>query len=138
MRNWVNTKVILMRLPGLLLALALLPVLGAMPLTSALAQSGDQQQPASSEENFSEDELKSYATASLQVERITQQYLPMVKNAESVAQTQALQRRAKNEMHAALIQAGLSVEKYNAIAMAVRSNPAVADKVQSYMANPSR
>src|SRR5690606_39001783 len=83
---------------------------------------------------FTEDELKSFAEASLQVEEIGSKWNPKISEAEDKADEEVLREQAMDEMVTAVQQKGLSVDRYNRIALAVQSDPEIARTVQTYRA----
>lgn len=95
-----------------------------------------QQQTPQSSQNFSEEDLKSYAVAALQVQQINQNYQPQLQAAGSPEKKQAVQQEAMGKMVQAVQQEGLSVDKYNEISAAIQSDPQVADQVRGYMSAP--
>jgi len=128
-----------MTLTRLLLAAALLAAPSAMPMNTALAQtSGGQEQPPVNAESFSQDELKTFAMASLEVQRISQAYQPVIEEAEDSEQKQAIQQRAIDEMRTAVTETGLSLEKYDQIVTAVRTDPNLAAEVRNHMMNQAQ
>lgn len=122
-----------MRIPYLLLVSAVAGLTLA-PITAATAQQQQQgQQPPAAADNITQGELETFAMASLEVQRISQSYQPRMESAEDAAQKKAVQQEAIEEMTAAVRDSGMSVQKYNQIATAVRSNPGLASQVQDYM-----
>lgn len=92
------------------------------------------QQPGGQAQNFSDQELKTYAGARLEVRRINQAYQPKAQQAQTEEQQQKLQQQALENIKSAIREEGISVEKYNRITMAVRNDPELASQVQNYMA----
>jgi hypothetical protein len=91
-----------------------------------------QQQPGSAQ-NYDKGELKSYASAMLQVQRLNQAYQPQIRAATTPEKQQQVQQQALQQMAAAVRAEGLSVEKYNEISRAMQGNPQVADEVRGYL-----
>lgn len=83
---------------------------------------------------FTDDELKSFAAASLRVEQIGSKWNPKISEAGSKADEEKLREQAMGEMVEAVQQKGLSVDRYNRIALAVQSDPEIARTVQTYRA----
>ncbi|MEQ8394642.1 DUF4168 domain-containing protein [Thalassobaculum sp.] len=83
---------------------------------------------------FSDEELKLFARTSLAVEAISGKWQPRISGAGSKTEEQDMREQAMGEMVEAVEQKGLSVGRYNQIALAVQSNPEVARTVQSYRA----
>lgn len=88
------------------------------------------QQPA---KNYDQQELKSYASARVEVQRLNQEYQPQIRAAGSPQKQQQLHQQALQQMAAAVRDQGLSVKKYNEISRAVQTNPQLASRVQSYI-----
>src|SRR5213079_2046704 len=100
---------------------------GAVWAPIALAETDDSTPPSASSEQaatpYSDAELKSFAVALLEVDRIKTTYAPKL----------ALMLRAQQEMVQALKQQGMSVDKYQEMLINVQSNPALAGKVDHYL-----
>ena len=93
----------------------------------AWAQSSEPQQATT--QSFSEQELKTFAVATLEVERINHKLQQKLLDAENPEQEQEIAEEATDERVSAVEQKGLSVEKYNGMVEAVTSNPALAKQV---------
>lgn len=93
---------------------------------------GARQTPAAAKA-FSEQDLQSYASAALKVETISKSAQDQIRTSKDVAATDDIQKKAQKDAVAAVKQEGLTVEKYNEIAVAMRSDPAVRDKVMDYV-----
>lgn len=103
---------------------------GAVMAMPAAAQQSETQQQAS----FSDEKLRSFATAAVKLSQIRSEYQAQMGNAENDQQRQQLTQQTNQKMAQAVQQTdGISVEEYNQIAQASRSNPAVAEKVETYM-----
>jgi hypothetical protein len=89
-----------------------------------------QQQPKSS---FSDADLKSFALAALDVQRIREAYLPKLEAAKTPNEQQEVRIAASNEMVQAVEQKGMSVEKFSEIAAQARERPEVADQIQKHL-----
>lgn len=108
---------------------------------AAMAQTQQQRQPpakqpppaAQQQQSYGEDELKSYASARLEVQRLNQTYQPQIRAAGSPQKQQQIQQQALQKMASAVRAQGLSVEKYNEISQAVQANPQLASQVQGYI-----
>lgn len=88
--------------------------------------------PPSGITEFADDELKSYADASLHVEVIGSRWHPRIAEASGPEDQKRLRRQAMAEMADAVQRAGLSVDRFNRIALAVQSDPGIARTVHSY------
>ena len=125
--------------PAVFLAALLMAAPVAVPAVAqtappASAQSGAQQSGAqqSGSEQFSDAQLKSFAEASLEVERLSQEWSPKIA-AAGTAQEQAKARgEAMEQMAEAVEQKGLSVQEYNEIVNAAQTDPETASTVETY------
>jgi hypothetical protein len=88
------------------------------------------QQPAP---NYSEDELKTFAVAALEVLRINDLYLPKLKMAATPEEQQQVEKTATDEMVKAVQKQGLTVDKYKEIMTHAEANPEIADRVMKHM-----
>lgn len=84
--------------------------------------------------DFSGNDLESYATAFLEVRDISQKYQGEMQSAESPEDQQAIQQKAVEEMSEAVRETGLSVEKYNQITEASRTDPELQQEVMDKIA----
>lgn len=82
---------------------------------------------------YTEAELKSFATAAVQVIRIHESYLPRIHGATSADEQQQLQQTASGAMTQAVELQGLSVAKYNEILQQVKTDPTVAERVRAHL-----
>lgn len=109
------------------------PGIAAQGSSTASSQPGPEPGRAAIKE-FTDEELKSFAEASLQVERIGSKWNPRISDAGSKSDEEEMREQAMNEMVSAVQEKGLSVDRYNRIALAVQSDPDIARAVQSYRA----
>jgi hypothetical protein len=100
------------------------------PMTAAQTPAPSIQQPAPA---YSEDELKTFAVAALEVLRINDVYLPKLKMATTPEQQQQVERTASDEMVKAVEKEGLSVAKYKEIMSHAEANPDIAQRVMKHM-----
>lgn len=107
-------------------ALAVSPAAGAPPQSSETQQSPSQQ-------SFSEETLKQFAMATVEVQRIGEAYRPQLESAGSSEQRQAIQTQAVDEMVKAVNDVGLSVETYNEVHRAAQADPNLASRIDTYM-----
>lgn len=104
-----------------------------MPAASAQAPSAppmEAQQPSSS---YSDAELKSFAVAALDVQRIRDTYLPRLHAAATPEEQQKVRIEASNQMVQAVEQRGLSVDKYTEIARQAQARPEIAEQIQRHV-----
>jgi predicted nucleic acid-binding Zn ribbon protein len=127
-----------MAIPAALMAALMLGaaiVAGAAVATDARAQSaapGEQQLPAG-RKDFSEQDLKSYASAAVKVQDVSTKWQEKLKTTKGPAAGEDIQKQAEQEAVAVVKQEGLTVEKYNRIALATENDPEIRNKVMSYM-----
>ena len=100
---------------------------GLAAAPAAMAQSAAQQQAA-----ISDTDLKTFAVAAKDVQKINQDYVPAYQAAQTDEQRAAIQQEAMGKMAQAVKDKGLSVEKYNQIVSAAQADPEVARQVDSY------
>src|SRR5690606_4547040 len=80
--------------------------------------------PAAATPDLGEDKLKSFATAFLQVNKVTQQYQPQIAAAGTPEDQQRLRQEAGEKMVEAVnASEGISVDEYNSIIQAAQANP---------------
>lgn len=102
------------------------------PTTSAQGTPPKAQQSAPS---YSDSELKSFAVAALEVQRINDAYLPKLKSASSPEEQKQVEKIATAEMVKAVEKEGMTVDKYKEIMNHAQSNPEVAEKVMQHIKN---
>jgi len=103
---------------------------GTVAATPVAAQDADTQQQAS----FSDDKLRSFAVAAVKLSQIRSDYEAQMGETETDQEKAELQQQTNQRMAKAVKDtSGISVEEYNQIAAASRSNPEVAKKVRKYI-----
>lgn len=100
------------------------------PFTSAQGTAPRVQQPAPS---YSDDELKSFAVAALEVQRINDAYLPKLKTASTPEEQQRVEKTATDEMVKAVEKEGMTVDKYKQIMNHAQSDPQIAERVMQHI-----
>jgi hypothetical protein len=100
---------------------------GLMAAPAAMAQSAAQQQAA-----ISDQDLKTFAVAARDVQKINQDYVPAYQSAQTDEQRQAIQQEAMGKMAQSVKDKGMSVEKYNQIVSAAQADPEIARQVDNY------
>lgn len=121
----------------MLLATALaLPVLATPVLADTMAQAAPQAAPPDGMKTatFTQDELKSFAAASVRVEQINNKWKPKITDAQGKPEQEKLRKQAMGEMVEAVQGKGLTVQRYNLIVLAMRTNPDIARTVESLRA----
>jgi FtsZ-interacting cell division protein ZipA len=104
----------------------------ALPMQAQDAQPKPQQ-PSTQQIEPSQDQLKSFASAALQVQEIRSKWQTRMQAAESDEKAQEFQAQASAEMVNAVKEKGLTVETYRAIATAARDNPELAGRIAKLM-----
>jgi hypothetical protein len=84
------------------------------------------------ETDFSADELKAFAVASLKVEDLSEKWIPRIDKVQGTAEEREVRQSAANEMTAAVQSEGLSVDKYNEIYHASQINAEVAEEIDQH------
>jgi hypothetical protein len=108
--------------------------LGGAPLALAQDYQAQAQQPATPPSEFSQNQLKSFAVAAIQVQEIRSKWqVRMQQEDRNTKEAKELQEQANSEIVQAVGDAGLTVETYNAIAAAARANPELANRIASLM-----
>ena len=86
-------------------------------------------QPPMQQTEFSQNQLESFASATLKVRDIRSKWQSQMQSADSDEKAKEFQTQANVEMVNAVESNGLTVETYNAIATAARSNPDLANRI---------
>ena len=117
------------------LATAAIAVFGVAWVPSATAQSAqppiEQSAPA-----ISETEVKSFAVALEQIQRVNDTYLPKLQTATTDKEREQLQEIASSEMKRAVEKEGISVSRFEEILAQARSNPEVAERIRRHLRQP--
>lgn len=130
------------RISAIALAASLLPATYAFAQTEAPAPAPEegmqmQQEPAPGGHDFSDEELQSFAMAAMEVQTITEQYLPQLQETDDPEQQQQLRAEANEQITQAIESHGVSPEQYNAVAQQVQQDPALAQEISQYMQQPA-
>jgi adenylate kinase len=119
-----------MRLAPALVAVALsVGVAGVGMPSQTFAQTN---QPTATAQSFSDEDLRTFAVALLEVEKVGVAWQDRVKQAP-VEQQPQLEAQAHQEMVQAVQETGLSVDDYNVIAQAAASDPALRDEIVKHV-----
>lgn len=114
----------------MLIAFSLAMVVGG----NAIAQQSQmQQQPAQTD--VSEQELQQFAEAQVQISEIQQDFAGRLQNVEDPEKAHELQIQANEEMTDAVEGAGLDVESFNNIAMAIQNDPELQQRLTTMLQN---
>lgn len=111
-----------------------LNLMSILIFTAAITLSGvavAQQQPAQPQpaEDVSDTELEQFADARASIIKIQQTYSARLETATDPEQASELQQEANVKMVGAVEDAGLDVESFNSIAMAVQNDPSLQEKL---------
>jgi hypothetical protein len=116
-----------------LLALALLVLATAWTPVTAAQTADPPASAGSSRRDFTDNELKSFAQALVQVSRINDTYLPIYHAAKSPEEQQAVEQKASQEMIQAVQGAGMTVDDYHEILARARTNPEIANRIHEHV-----
>jgi hypothetical protein len=113
------------------LGIACAPVLlaGAPETLSAAERIQSESEPSSP--SYSENELRSFAVALLEIEKIKSSYAPKLE--QNLREQAQVKQAATLELMLALRKNGMSVDKYQEMLASVQSNPDLAGKVNEYL-----
>ncbi|OHV12778.1 DUF4168 domain-containing protein [Kushneria phosphatilytica] len=103
------------------------PVMAASQSQGSAAQSQGQTQ---AQQNFSDQQLQNFASASQEIAGISQTYTKRLQNADGSDQQQNIRQEANDKMVQAVKDNGLKVDEFNQIGQAVQNNPQMMQKVQ--------
>ncbi|ARS53500.1 DUF4168 domain-containing protein [Kushneria konosiri] len=104
--------------------LAATPALAAQEQPTQGAQSQQQSQ------NFSDDQLQNFASASQEIAGISQDYTKQLQGADGADAQQSIREEANQKMVQAVQDNNLEVEQFNQIGQAVQNDPQMMQKVQ--------
>ncbi|MCC5878386.1 MAG: DUF4168 domain-containing protein [Idiomarina sp.] len=117
---------------------ALSAIAAAMFSMPALAQDQNEQAYAQQQmeemanQPISEEQLEQFADALDEIERINDEFVAELEQAESQEEAQELQIAAQSEMVEAVENSGLSVEEYNAIAYRMQNDPEIQERIEEH------
>jgi hypothetical protein len=117
------------RAPIYLIAAAL--VASPATISSGFAQTNPQQRQQQLG-SFDDQDLRTYAEASLQIQAINEKYLPRMQAAGSPQDQLAIRNEAQGKMVEAIREKGLTIEQYNQISDAARADPKTAEKINRF------
>ncbi len=121
--------------------LALIPFAAVIALglawapPAALAQQapGQGEMPPPAAAKYDSDDLKSYASAVVELRKINEEYTKRLQSAGSPEEQQSVREEATGKMVEAIEEEGLTVEKYNDIYNAALTDPQIAQEVNEYL-----
>jgi hypothetical protein len=110
-------------------------VLGASwtPVVSAQAPGSPAVEPPQQASSYSDTELKVFALAALNVQRIRNVYLPKLQAAQTPEQEWEVREAAADEMAQAIEGEGMTVGQFREISNQVRQRPELAKRVQEHI-----
>lgn len=79
--------------------------------------------------DFSDEELQNFVELQDKIGKVREDYVSQIESAESEDKARELQQKAQTEMVEVIEDAGMTVEEYNAIAVAYNSNPEIQERV---------
>jgi hypothetical protein len=88
--------------------------------------------PSAAAAAITDQEIKSFAVAALEVKKINDSYRPRYQAAETPAAKEQVQKEATEKMSSAVEEEGLSVDKYNQIVRVAQANPDLAKQIDDY------
>lgn len=106
-------------------------LLAAVAMPAAADQNANRQ--LSGQANYSEEELESFAAASLRVQKLNQEWVPKITSAKTPQESQTMRSKAVEQMTQAVRDEGLSLADYNGIYKAAKRDPKMAATIQAYM-----
>lgn len=89
------------------------------------------QAPPSAPMNVDDKTVSNFAEAFLSVQEISEDLTAKLSDAPNADNAQSMQREAQDKMAQQVEQSGLSVEEYNDIAIGMRQDPKLADRVKT-------
>ena len=79
--------------------------------------------------DFSDEELQNFVELQDKIGEVREDYVSQIESAESEDKARELQQKAQTEMVEVIEDEGMTVEEYNAIAVAYNSNPEIQERV---------
>ena len=111
-------------------AIVLLGAISA-PLTAAQLDPPSIQQPG--QQTYSDADLKTFAEALLEVERISNAYQPRLEAAKNLGEEERVHQAALKEVTTVLAQKGMSIDKYKEIVVVAQNDPDVAQRIREQL-----
>lgn len=117
------------QLPLRIFAIVLLGAI-SVPLTAAQLDPPSAQQPGQQTQTYSDADLKTFAEALVEVERITDEYQPRLEAAKNLGEEEQVRQAAFKEATTVLAQKGMSIDKYKEILVVAQNDPDVAQRIR--------
>lgn len=102
---------------------------------AALAQTDPMQQQPPTDIDVSDQQLEQFVEAQVAIIEIQQDYTVRLQEVEDPDRAHELQVQANEEMTEAVTDAGLDVESFNSIAMAIQSSPELQQRLTDMLDN---
>ena len=109
-----------------ILATCLVAALLTLAVPAADAQTGG------ADHEFTQQEIQSFARASLEVDRLNEVWIPRLQQAETQVEAEALRSEALSEIVEAIEAEGIELATYNAIIEEAQTNPDFAQEIDEY------
>jgi len=109
------------------LGLASAPLVTAQTVQPPLEQSANA---------YSDADLRQFAAAVVEVQRITDTYVPQMRSAASAEERDLVHAAASMEMTRAVEKEGMSPEKFHDILTLARADPEVAARIRAHILQP--
>lgn len=100
---------------------------------NAIAQDYQMQQEQQPQTDVSEQQLQQFAEAQIQISEIQQEFAGRLQNVEDPEKAHELQIQANEEMTDAVEGAGLDVDSFNEIAMAIQNDPELQQRLTTML-----
>ncbi len=88
---------------------------------------------ASAQEQYTDQELQTFASAVIQIEQISMDAQQQAQAADTPEEQQEVQAQAQAQMVQVIEAEGLSVDQYNEIATDVQADPDLAERIQQHI-----
>ncbi|MGY6554541.1 MAG: DUF4168 domain-containing protein [Wenzhouxiangella sp.] len=113
--------------------LALLIIGFVFATAGALAQTDPMQEHSPADIDVSDQQLEQFVEAQVAIIEIQQDFSGRLQGVEDPEQAHELQVQANEEMTSAVADAGLDVESFNAIAMAIQNSPELQQRLTTLL-----
>ena len=110
-------------------------ILFSFGMTGLMAQEHQMQQHSPADIEVSDQQLEQFAEAQVSIIEIQQDFSGRLQEVEDPDRAHELQVQANEEMTGAVAEAGLDVESFNAIAMAIQNDPELQQRLTQLLQN---
>lgn len=111
-------------------AISVAPVVGTAQAQTTPPQMQEQ---APGQQNFSDEEVRSYVEAALEVDEISRKWQTRLQESGDPEKAGEYQAKAQDEMVQAVEEKGLTVEQYNSIYLESQANPELRSQIARYV-----